>query len=89
METTWILAALIAALCGGTADALTKKALQLHNVYVVAWLRQLVVVLFLAPVLFFIPTPSLDGDFYKAFLCALPFEVIAYILRESNQDIAS
>jgi drug/metabolite transporter (DMT)-like permease len=80
METTWILAALIAALSGGTADALTKKALQLHEVYVVAWLRQLVVVLLLTPILFFIPIPSLDGNFYKAFLCALPFEIIAYIL---------
>jgi drug/metabolite transporter (DMT)-like permease len=80
MENAWILMALIAALTGGTSDALTKKALQLHDEYTIAWLRQLVVVLFLAPCLFFIPIPALDGDFYKAFFAALPFEVIAYIL---------
>jgi drug/metabolite transporter (DMT)-like permease len=79
MENVWILLALIAALTGGTSDALTKKALQLHDEYTVAWLRQLVVVLLLLPCLFFIPIPALDGDFYKAFFSALPFEVIAYI----------
>ncbi|HYA13211.1 MAG TPA: DMT family transporter [Syntrophales bacterium] len=80
MENIWILLAVIAALCGGTSDAFTKKALQLHDEYTIAWLRQLVVVLFLSPCLFFIPIPALDGDFYKACLFALPFEVIAYIL---------
>ncbi|MGZ3596170.1 MAG: EamA family transporter, partial [Syntrophales bacterium] len=80
MENAWILLALIAALTGGTSDALTKKALQLHDEYTIAWLRQLVVVLFLSPCLFFIPIPALDGDFYKAFFSALPFEVVAYIL---------
>jgi uncharacterized membrane protein len=80
MENVWILLALIAALAGGTTDALTKKALQHHDEYTVAWLRQLVVVLLLSPCLFFIPIPALDGDFYTAFFAALPFEVIAYIL---------
>lgn len=80
MENIWILLALIAAVTGGTCDALTKKALHLHDEYTIAWLRQLVVVLLLSPCLFFIPMPALDGDFYKACLFALPFEVIAYIL---------
>jgi len=80
MENAWILLALIAALTGGTSDALTKKALQLHDEYTIAWLRQLIVVLLLSPCLLFIPIPALDGDFYKAFVSALPFEVIAYIL---------
>jgi drug/metabolite transporter (DMT)-like permease len=79
MGNIWILLALIAALSGGTSDAITKKALQLHDEYTVAWLRQLVVVLLLSPCLLFIPIPSLNGDFYKAFFSALPFEVIAYI----------
>jgi len=79
MEHIWILLALIAALTGGTSDALTKKALQLHDEYTVAWIRQLVVVLLLSPCLFFIPVPPLNEDFYKAFFFALPFEVIAYI----------
>ena len=80
MENTWILLALIAALSGGTSDAFTKKALQFHDEYTIAWLRQLVVVLLLSPCLFFIPIPFLDGDFYKACFFALPLEVIAYIL---------
>lgn len=80
MENIWILLALIAALSGGTCDAFTKKALQLHEEYTIGWLRQLVVVLLLSPCLFFIPIPSLSGDFYKACFFALPFEVIAYIL---------
>jgi uncharacterized membrane protein len=79
MENIWILLALIAAVTGGTGDALTKKALQLHDEYTVAWIRQLVVVLLLSPCLFFIPVPPLNEDFYKAFFFALPFEVIAYI----------
>jgi uncharacterized membrane protein len=53
MENAWILLALIAALTGGTSDALTKKALQLHDEYTIAWLRQLVVVLLLSPYHFF------------------------------------
>ena len=76
MENVWILLALIAVLTGGTSDALTKKALQLHDEYTVAWLRQLVVVLLLSPFLFFIPIPALDGDFYKSFLSVFPFELI-------------
>jgi len=80
MENIWIILALIAALSGGTADAFTKKALQQHDEYAIAWLRQLVVVLLLSPGLFFIPIPSLGEDFYKACLFALPFEIVAYIL---------
>jgi drug/metabolite transporter (DMT)-like permease len=79
MENIWIILALIAALCGGTSDAFTKKALQHHDEYTIAWIRQLLVVLLLSPSLFFIPIPSLSGNFYKACLFALPLEVIAYI----------
>jgi drug/metabolite transporter (DMT)-like permease len=79
MEHLWIMLALTAAFTGGTSDALTKKALQLHDVYTIAWLRQLIVILLLSPCLIFIPIPSLHADFYKAFFSALPFEVLAYI----------
>ena len=71
--------ALIAAFVGGTSDALTKRILQRHDIYVIAWLRQLVVVIFLLPCLFFIPMPPLGETFYKSFLSALPFEIVAYI----------
>jgi len=79
MENLWIIMALIAAFVGGTSDALTKRILQRHDIYVIAWLRQLVVVIFLLPCLFFIPMPPLGETFYKSFLSALPFEIVAYI----------
>jgi len=79
MENIWIPLAVIAAIAGGTSDALTKRVLQFQDVYIIAWLRQLIVVIVLLPCLFFIPIPSLDGNFYQAFLSALPFEIIAYI----------
>jgi drug/metabolite transporter (DMT)-like permease len=80
MGNIWILLALIAALTGGTSDALTKKALQLHDEYTVAWIRQLVVVLLLSPCLFFIPIPPLNEDFYKAFFFALPLILLRHII---------
>lgn len=79
MDSLWIIMSLIAAFTGGTSDALTKRALQSYNVYAIAWLRQLVVVILLAPWLFFIPIPQINADFFRAFLSALPFEVIAYV----------
>jgi drug/metabolite transporter (DMT)-like permease len=79
MEKIWMLPALIAALSGGTTDAFTKKALQLHDEYIIGWIRQLVVVLLLLPGLLFIPIPPLGEAFYLACFLALPLEVIAYI----------
>jgi drug/metabolite transporter (DMT)-like permease len=79
MDSLWIIMSLIAAFTGGTSDALTKRALLTCNVYAIAWLRQLVVVILLAPCLFIIPIPQINEDFFLAFLTALPFEVLAYI----------
>jgi drug/metabolite transporter (DMT)-like permease len=79
MQNLWIWLALAVALLSGTHDALTKKALQAHDVYTVAWLRQMVVVAILAPCLLLIPVPPLNETFFKAFLFALPFEVCAYL----------
>lgn len=79
MENLWVLYALIAAFTLATSDALTKKALSLHNEYLIAWLR----LLFSLPALFvsllFIPIPPIDKDFYIAFFTALPLEIIAII----------
>jgi drug/metabolite transporter (DMT)-like permease len=63
-----------------TSDALTKKALQVHGVYLVAWLR----LLWALPLLFmtqlFVPLPRLDKEFYTTLLIAMPFELAAFIL---------
>jgi drug/metabolite transporter (DMT)-like permease len=80
MENLWVILALISAFGGATLDALTKKTLQNHNEYLIAWLRILFPVPLLLTCLLFIPVPALDREFFLAILTALPFEVAAYIL---------
>ncbi len=63
-----------------TSDALTKKAVDNNNEYLVAWFRLIFSLPLLLVILFFIPIPVLGNDFYKAFLIALPVEVITIIL---------
>ncbi len=80
MENLWILFAMISAFTLATSDALTKKALSVHNEYLIAWLRLLCSLPFLLASLLFVPVPLLDNEFYRAFLTALPLEIIAIIL---------
>jgi drug/metabolite transporter (DMT)-like permease len=54
--------------------------LAVHNEYLIAWLRLLFSLPLLITSLFFIPFPPLDSRFYRAFLTALPLEIIAIIL---------
>lgn len=80
MENFWIPFALIAAFSLATSDALTKKALSIHNEYLIAWLRLLLSLPLLLISLLFVPVPALDRDFYIAFFAALPLEIAAIIL---------
>lgn len=80
MENLWIVFALISAFSLATSDALTKKALSIHNEYLIAWLRLLLSLPLLLTALMFVPVPSLDDKFYKAFIFALPLEIAAIIL---------
>ena len=80
METLWVLFALVSAFSLATSDALTKKALPLHNEYLIAWLRLLLSLPILLLSLLFIDLPSPDDDFFRAFLSALPLEILAIIL---------
>ena len=77
---SWVLLSLLSAFTLATSDALTKKALDGNNEYLVAWFR----LLFSAPLLLciwlFVPVPELDIVFYQAFLLALPLEIMALIL---------
>ena len=77
---TWVFLSLIAAFTLATSDAFTKKALTEKNEYLVAWFRLLFSFPFLVILWIFIPMPSLDKEFYLAFVFALPFEIIAIIL---------
>jgi drug/metabolite transporter (DMT)-like permease len=76
----WVFLSLISAFFLATSDALAKKAVQNNNEYLVAWFRLLYTLPFFIAVLFFIPVPELDRDFYRAFIIALPVEVITIIL---------
>jgi drug/metabolite transporter (DMT)-like permease len=80
MSFTWVLLSLFSAFTLATSDALTKKALIRSNEYLVAWFRLLFSLPLLIIIWFFIPQPELDIVFYKAFLLALPLEIVAIVL---------
>lgn len=80
MENLWIPLALVSAFTLATSDALTKRALVVHDPYLVGWLRLMSSLPLLIGCLFFIPIPPLDHAFYRAVLIALPLEVIALVL---------
>jgi len=80
MASAWILLSLLSAFTLATSDALTKRALDACNEYLVAWFR----LLFSLPLLLFFlimfPRPNLDSEFFKAFIIALPLEILSVIL---------
>lgn len=80
MTNLWVVLSLISAFSLATSDALAKRVLQENNDYLVAWFRLIFTLPLLFVVLFFVPLPALDSDFYKAFIIALPLEIITVIL---------
>ena len=80
MTNLWAVLSLLSAFSLATSDALSKKALQGNNEYLVAWFRLAFTMPLLLVVIFIVPVPELDGIFYKAFFIALPLEVITVIL---------
>lgn len=80
MTHAWVLLSLISAFTLATSDALTKKALVHTNEYLVAFFRLLFSLPFLLCLLFFIPVPRIDAEFYKAFAVSLPLEILAMVL---------
>jgi drug/metabolite transporter (DMT)-like permease len=79
MENLWVFLALLSAFSLSTSDALTKKALSIHNEYLIAWLRLLWSIPLLLLSLFLTPLPQLDKSFYIAFFAAIPLEIIAFL----------
>jgi uncharacterized membrane protein len=80
MTYTWILLSLVSAFTLATSDALTKKALNGNNEYLVAWSRLIFSLPLLLCLLILVPQPQLDILFYKAFALALPLEITATVL---------
>ncbi|MBI3752655.1 MAG: DMT family transporter [Deltaproteobacteria bacterium] len=76
----WILFAFITAFSLSTADALSKRAMQKSDEYVIAWVREGYALPFIAIALFFIPIPNLDKTFWLSVLILLPLEITALIL---------
>ena len=80
MLSNWAILALISAFSLATSDALTKKALQVTDEYIVAFFRLLFSLPILIIVLLAIQKPSLDIYFYLSFICAIPLEIVAMVL---------
>jgi drug/metabolite transporter (DMT)-like permease len=80
MTNVWVVLSLISAFSLATSDALAKKSLQENDEYLVAWFRLIFTLPWLLFVMVFTPVPALDSDFYKAFIIALPLEVVTVIL---------
>jgi drug/metabolite transporter (DMT)-like permease len=80
MEYSWVSLSLIAAFTLATSDALTKKALDSHNEYIVAWLRLVFTLPMLLIIFLIIPVPEIDKEFYTAFAFSLPLEIVSVIL---------
>jgi drug/metabolite transporter (DMT)-like permease len=76
----WILLSLISAFTLATSDAFTKKALSQSDEYLVALARLVFALPLLVAFLYSVPVPVLDMQFYMAFGCAVPLEIIALIL---------
>lgn len=76
----WIPLALTAALFLALSDVYLKKALDDKNEYLMASLRMLFTLPLLIIVFFVIERPVLDPAFYKAFILAVPIEIISMIL---------
>lgn len=77
---SWVLLALFSAFMLATSDALTKKALDKTNEYLVAWFRLVFALLPLGIALLFEPLPELGPGFWAAFLIALPVELVTIVL---------
>jgi len=80
MASVWILLSLFSAFTLATSDALTKRALETCNEYLVAWFRLLFSLPILIALLILFPRPDLDYQFYRAFIIALPLEILSVIL---------
>jgi drug/metabolite transporter (DMT)-like permease len=75
----WFFLSLGSALFLSTTDALSKKALQLDDEYIVAWVRMGYALPFLLLFLPFVNLPHLDRTFWIATFFSVPLEVVALL----------
>jgi drug/metabolite transporter (DMT)-like permease len=80
MAYQWAALAFLSAFSLATSDALTKRALARDNEYLVTWFRFVFTLPVFLVLWVFVPKPELNEQFFKAFIYALPLEVIATAL---------
>lgn len=80
MKNLWVFYALLSAFFLATSDALTKRAVKYEDEYLIAWFRLFFTLPVLIPLFLLIPLPSLDKEFYIAFISALPLEILTVFL---------
>jgi len=76
----WFHLTIASAFSLATADALTKRVSGRTGPTLAAWLRSVIALGFLLPVLLFIDVPRIGPDFWTAVIVALPLEVVATLL---------
>ncbi len=80
MSHAWVFISLLSAFSLAGSDALTKKAVNDSNEYLIAFFRLLFSLPLLFFLWFFVPVPELDRQFYLAFMVALPIEMATVVL---------
>ena len=88
MTQDWVFFSILTAFALATSDAFTKKALADTNEYLVAFFRLLFSLPLLLCLLFFIPFPRIDAEFYRAFAISLPLEILAMILYIKSLQVS-
>ncbi|MEW6095602.1 MAG: EamA family transporter [bacterium] len=76
----WVIYSLISAFSYATCDALSKKAMEKQNPYIILWIRLAYCIPFLIPILIFTKIPMLDFVFWRTILVLLPLEITAELL---------
>lgn len=76
----WPLYAILCAFFTATTDALSKIGMRDNDEYTIGWIRIILALPFLLPLLFLFEIPETDRLFWVAVLLLLPLEVTAYIL---------
>lgn len=77
---TWLIFALLTALCNALKDVFSKMSLKNIDVYIVSASLSFFSVLFLAPALLFSPLPMIGDQFYTALITGGILNVVAVIL---------
>jgi len=76
----WLFYSLLDAISDATKDVFSKKGLGKMDEYLVAWGWRFFTFLFLVPLLFFMPIPKLDFQFWQALIISGVFGTITSVL---------